>query len=214
MRWRSLLVATMMLVCWAGAARGGEDRPAAAAPPPKEWDTPVAQVPMGIRGTIQAVDPQQNTFTVTEPPRHRRPPQTTVVAVNRETTFIMNEAVLAGVLQLGETVRVEAQRPKPYGVGIWAEGKVAGLAPLVVEASKEVKVTVLPGAEVVLVRVKEMKYQDLQPGMDTQVIAYRATTPALAKSVETFTIAPGAASFLDQQKPAETPESEPEKPTP
>ena len=111
-------------------------------------------------------------------------------------------------------MRVEAQRPKPLGVAIWAEGKVAGLDPLVVEASKEVKVTILPGAEVVLVRIREMKYEDLRPGMDTQVIAYRGTTPALAKSVETFTIAPGAASFLEQGKPAETPPAAPEKPTP
>jgi hypothetical protein len=203
-----------MLVCVAGAAVWAQDKPATEAPPPKEWETPVAQVPMAIQGGVRAVNLQERTFTVMQPPKHRQPAQVTTVAVNRETTFIMNEAVLAGMLKLGETVRVEAQRPKPYGVAIWAEGKVAGLDPLVVEASKEVKVTVLPGAEVVLVRIKEMKYEDLRPGMDTQVIAYRGTTPALAKSVETFTIAPGAASFLDQQKPAETPPAAPEKPTP
>lgn len=188
-RWLALVVTLALMsgaIGWAGET-----------PPPREWEAPVAQVPMAVQGTVGAVNPQERTFTVMEPPRHRRPPRATVVGITRDTTYVMNEAVLAKMLSLGDTVRVEAQRPRPYGVAVWAEGKVVGLEPLVVEVSPEVKVTVLPGAKVVLVRVKEMKFEDLKPGMDVQVVAYRATDPAVAKSIETFTIAPGAA-ILDE----------------
>ena len=178
--------------------------------PPKEWEPPVAQVITGLQGQVTAVDAQARTFTVMQPSRHRQPPVMTVVGVNRDTQYIMNEAVLAKMLKVGDKVRVEAQRPAPLGVAIWAEGTVASLDPLVVEAAKDVKVTVLPGAEVVLVRIKAMKFEDLAKGMDVQVVGYRATDPFVAKSVETFTVAAGAAAFLDQGPGT----AAPEKPAP
>jgi len=187
--------------------RVGWAEDAGAAPKPKEWETPVAQVPMAVQGTVSVVDVQERTFTVMQPPRHRQPPTSTVVGVNRDTKYTMNEAVLMEMLKVGDTVRVEAQRPAPLGVAIWAEGKVTGLDPLVVEASKDVKVTVLPGAEVVLVRITDMKFEDLEKGMDVQVIAYRATNPAVAKSVETFVVARGAATFAKPEEPAGTPQT-------
>jgi hypothetical protein len=182
--WIAALALLLAAVSWAEESK-----------PSKEWEAPVAQVPMAVQGTVSAVDPQERTFTVTQPPRHRQPPQTTVVGVNRDTKYVLNEAVVPKLLALGDRVRVEAQRPKPYGVTIWAEGEVAGLDPLVVEVSPEVKVTLLSGAEVVLVRTKEMRFEDLQKGMEVQVIAYRGTDPAVAKSIETFVIAPGAATL-------------------
>jgi hypothetical protein len=211
MRVRGLMIVLMLLAV--GRVGWAED---AVAPKVKEWETPVAQVLMAVQGTVTVVDAPERTFTVMQPPRHRQPPLTTVVGVNRDTKYVLNEAVLASMLQVGDRVRVEAQRPAPLGVAIWAEGKVTGLDPLIVEASKDVKVTVLPGAEVVLVRIRDMKFEDLEKGMEVQVVGYRATNPLVAKSIETFTVARGAATFLTPEKSAEPPKAEPEKakPTP
>ena len=190
----ALALAASMSAVLCAACSAEEQAPAGAGTEgqPKEWQAPVAQVPMRVDGEVVEVSAEQRTFTVMTKPKHRLPPGKVVVGVNRDTQMVKDELCLPEHLRIGDAVVAQGLRPPPLGVALFVHGKVTQVAPLTVEPAKEVKVVIEPGAELSFLRQSELKLEELSPGTEVQAVVWHGDEPVVAKEVHALFVLPGA----------------------
>ncbi len=192
--WRLLALSACLALgtAFAAAGEGQAENNAGALPGAKEWQAPVARVPMLVDGQVVEVNLKENIFTVATKPKRRQPAGRVVVAVNRDTELVKTELCLPRHLRLGDTVVVQGLRPEPLGVPLFAKGEVTALDPLTVAPAREVAVVIRPGAEVSFLRLGELSLTELAPGVEVKAIAWRGEEPLVAKEVRALFVLPGA----------------------
>jgi hypothetical protein len=141
-------------------------------------------------GQVRSVDLGERTFTMVTQPRRRRPPGQVVVAINSDTEMTRHQMVSMDRLAVGDRVRVHGDRPAPATPIVYAEGTVSETVPLVVTISERVRLTVEQGARVQMVRLTELRLEDMFAGMEVQATAWRGEEPLVAKEVQSHEVLP------------------------
>ena len=199
----------VLCIAFGGAPSIAGEETAASDALKKEWEPPVAQVPMMVAGHVLSVDCEQRTFTVMTEARRRTPPGEAVVGINSDTKMVRNQMLPMDRLVPGDEVRVHGSRPEPVGLPIYVGGVVTGVAPLTVAVSDKVTVIVQEGAEVQVVRLTELRLEDMRPGMEVQAITWRGDEPMVAREVQSFEVLGGVmqSPAADRQEASEQDES-------
>jgi hypothetical protein len=197
---------SVLLLCGAAPPPGGV--PSEADAGEKEWEPPVARVPTMLVGEVLSVNVEEGTFRMMTRPRRRRPPGEVVVAVNPDTEMTRNQMLPMDRLIAGDRVRVHGDRPAPPGLPLYAEGIVEGITPVVLAVSDKVKVTIDQDAEVQVVRLTELRLEDLYRGMEVQALAWQGDEPLVARELQSYEVLSGAAP-VRQEEPGEGDERDP-----
>jgi len=206
---RVVSVLVVIVLLSAGAAWSAE----ALAPPhapgsEPQPGAPAAQVTAVVIGEVISTDIEASTFRMATRPKLQRPPGTTVVVVNAETTMVKNELLAPDQLAVGDGAKVIGKSGTPPALAVYGRGTVEAVGPLTLAVMEGVTLTVAPDADLQFVRVGPLTLAEMHQGMEVQALLVTGQEPAVGLEIHTFeSLLPAADA---EAEPGPSAESTPE----